>query len=122
MLVLCEMKADFPNKLTVILGAGASYDCAGKGAKANSRWRPPLAKEVFAPRFGEILGHYPRVEARLDEIRTRLSQGENVEGILGDLYDAAHRTNNYRALEIPLYLRELFWTITEDYLTGSLKV
>ena len=121
MLVLWKMDGGFPSKLTVILGAGASHDCAGKETQVNGRWRPPLAKELFAPRFDQILSHYPKVQARLDEIRTRLDQGENVEGILRDLYNAAHRTSNYWALGIPLYLRELFWTISLDYLRGSSK-
>jgi hypothetical protein len=121
MLVLLEMDGGFPSKLTVIVGAGASHDCAGKQTQVDDRWCPPLAKDVFAPRFDEILSHYPKVQARLDEIRTRLDQGENVEGILRDLYNSAQRNDNHWALGIPLYLRELFWTISRDYLGGSSK-
>jgi hypothetical protein len=121
MLVLGKMDGGFPSKLTIILGAGASHDCAANQTQVNRHWHPPLAKEVFAPRFEAILSHYPKVQARLDEIRTRLDQGENIEGILRDLYYAADRTRNYWVLGIPLYLRELFWTISLDYLRGSSK-
>jgi hypothetical protein len=75
-----------PKRLTVILGAGASHDCIPHGTiPANPLLRPPLARDVFAHCFQEILGHYPHVEARSDEIRSKLHQGQNIEKILFEI-------------------------------------
>jgi hypothetical protein len=59
-----------PRKLTIVIGAGASYDCAdGKtGAEINDQYRPPLAKDIFGTKFNKILSRYPAVTARLDEL------------------------------------------------------
>jgi len=109
-------------RLSVILGAGASHDCVPYGVSpANPTLRPPLAKDVFGIVFDEILNHYPRVQGRSDEVRRRLQNGENVEGILKDLLDCAERNNNNWFLDIPRYLRELFWTISQVYLPMSSK-
>lgn len=108
--------------LTVIVGAGASHDCASKWVSpTNARLRPPLASDIFAARFQEILEHYPRVEAHSDEIRSRLDRGGNLESLLRDFLDSAAGHGNNWCLDIPRYVRELFWTISEDYLRGSSK-
>jgi hypothetical protein len=110
-------------RLTVILGAGASYDCADPktAASVNGQYRPPLAKGIFDARFDKILEHYPKVERRLDELRTRLADSDNFEQVFRDLLDSAKRNENYWPLQVPLYLRELFWTISCDYMKGSSK-
>jgi SIR2-like domain len=109
-------------RLTIILGAGASHDCVPTGiTPANPKLRPPLARDVFAMTFDDILNHYPRVQGRSDEVRTRLKSGENVEGILKDFLDCAEHNKNNWFLDIPRYLRELFWTISQDYLPASSK-
>lgn len=106
--------------LTVIVGAGASHDCAPKWVNANNvRLQPPLASDIFGVRFQEILEHYPRVEAHSDEIRSQLDRGRNLEALLRDLLDSAARSGNNWSLDIPRYIRELFWTISEDFLRGS---
>ncbi len=116
------MSASTSRTLTIIVGAGASHDCAGSAnTQANERLRPPLAKHVFAETFQDILKNYPRVERRSDEIRTRLSKGENLEQILRDFWESAERNRNNWLLDVPRYLRELFWTISQDYLPGTSK-
>jgi hypothetical protein len=108
--------------LTVIVGAGASHDCAPKWVNANNaRLQPPLASDIFGVRFQNILEHYPRVEAHSDEIRSQLDRGRNLESLLRDLLDSAARSGNNWSLDIPRYIRELFWTISEDFLRGSSK-
>lgn len=60
------------NFLTVIVGAGASYDCVADGATDyDGSWRPPLTSNLFdlRPGFSEILQKYPRAVALSDEIR-----------------------------------------------------
>jgi hypothetical protein len=108
--------------LTVIVGAGASHDCAPKWVKPNNaKLQPPLVSDIFAVRFQDILEHYPRVEAHSDEIRSELDHGRNLESLLRDLLDSAARSGNNWSLDIPRYIRELFWTISEDFLRGGSK-
>jgi hypothetical protein len=111
------------NRLMVVLGAGASHDCADRdtAAQVNDDYRPPLARDIFARNFDRILSHYPAVTARLDELRTKLAKGGNFEEIFRALLESAERHQNYWPLQLPLYLRELFWTISLDYLRGSSK-
>ena len=110
-------------RLTILLGAGASHDCADKdtAAQINDAYRPPLAKDIFARQFDGMLSRYPAVTARLDELRTKLSIGGNFEEIFRGLLESAERHQNFWPLLLPLYLRELFWTISLDYLRGSSK-
>ncbi|MGH9353370.1 MAG: hypothetical protein ACRD2G_14615 [Terriglobia bacterium] len=112
-----------PTNLTVVIGAGASYDCAGLGVTApvNELYCPPLTKDIFAPRFNEILHRHAQVERHLDQIRTQLSQGGEFEKILRDLLESADRLQQWWPFQVPLYLRELFWTISLEYLQGSSK-
>src|SRR5579872_3054188 len=106
-------------RLTVIMGAGASHDCIPHGiVPENTQLQPPLARDVFAHGFHRILERYPRVEAHSDEIRSKLDQGKNVEKILLEFLECTGRNKNNWPLDIPRYLRELFWTISEDYLRG----
>jgi hypothetical protein len=117
------MERAISNKLTIILGAGASHDCGDRNtaAQINEAYRPPLAKGIFAQQFDAILNRYPVLTARLDELRTKLSKGGNFEEIFRGLLESAERHRNFWPLQLPLYLRELFWTISEDYLQGSSK-
>jgi hypothetical protein len=110
-------------KLAIILGAGASHDCADlrTAAQVNGTYRPPLTKDIFSATFDDILGRHPRVQKRLDELRTKLRNGGNFEEIFRELLDSAERNNNYWILQIPLYLRELFWTVSRVHLQGSSK-
>ncbi len=111
------------NTLTIILGAGASYDCADRTTanQVNVQWRPPLAREIFAQRFDGILNWYPLVTARLDELRTKLAKNGNFEELFRDLLESAERNQAYWPLQVPLYIRHLFWTISQDYYQGSSK-
>jgi SIR2-like domain len=111
-------------KLAVILGAGASRGCLGNGiaAHANNQWLPPLAKELFDRRFDPLLSRFIRLAAHLDDVRTVLSsEGSNFEKCLRDFYRSAERSGDRWPLDIPLYLRELLWTVSDEYLQGSSK-
>ena len=117
-----EMKSQ--EKLTIILGAGASRGCVGDGiaARAKAEYAPPLAREIFDDRFDPILRQFLRLAAHLDHLRTLLKvKDANFETILRDLYDSAERGDDRWSLDIPLYLRELFWTISDEYVEGSSK-
>lgn len=109
--------------LTVIIGAGASYDCVDPNDTGcfDSDYRPPLVHELFASRrpFNAILNKYPRARTRSGEIRAALTrEGGSVtlERILleireGGAYDKAD------FIQIPLYLQELLGTVGEHYVT-----
>ena len=72
-------------RLTVIVGAGASHSCAGAGDRASvADWLPPLAQELFDPRYCSVLTRYPGAEAVSDQIRTR-TKNENFEAVLRSL-------------------------------------
>ena len=85
-------------KLTVIVGAGASFDCVQENvADFDVDYRPPLTKDLFAFRgaFNRILSKYPKAEALSDQIRTRVSTGTSIEAILREfaLEEDARRRN-----------------------------
>jgi hypothetical protein len=111
------------NRLTIILGAGASHDCADRDTAAHidEAYCPPLAKEIFAHQFDGILSRYPTVTALLDELRTKLAKGGNFEEIFRGLLESAERHRTFWPLQLPLYFRELFWTVSLDYMRGSSK-
>ena len=75
-------------KLTVILGAGASYDCiAPNTASKRDNYRPPLTKDLFSlnPDFDPILARFPGAMALSPDIRNRLrgrKTSESLEEIL----------------------------------------
>lgn len=108
-------------RLTILLGAGASFGCGARGPRPNGSFFPPLAKDLFSPMFDNILSIYPRLQRRTDEIRSRLAQGQNIETILRDLYQSAEKHSRYWPFQIPLYLRVLLWGISQDYSTGTTK-
>src|SRR6266571_837981 len=72
------------NKLTVLLGAGASHDCGARRPEQSDKCHPPLAKDIFASAYDDILLWYPPLMARVDEVRTRLGKDESIEDILRD--------------------------------------
>ncbi len=111
------------SRLTVILGAGASYDCADRDTASvvNDDFRPPLAKDILARRFDGILNGYPLVTARLDELRTRLSNSGDFEQIFRTLLESAANHQKFWPLLLPVYLRELFWSVSLGYIQGSSK-
>jgi hypothetical protein len=103
------MNISFRESLAIIFGAGASYGCGAHAPRINDQCHPPLAKDIFAPCFDNVLARYPRLRNRVAEVRVRLNRGENIEGILRGLYDSAERHGKYWTFQIPIYLRHLFW-------------
>ena len=110
-------------RLTIILGAGASHGCADEATAAhvNGGFRPPLVQDLFGARFNAILDRYPGLTARLDELRNDLRNNANFEEVFRGLLESAERHRKFWPLQVPLYLRELFWTISLEYVRGSTK-
>lgn len=107
--------------LGIILGAGASHDCGAHVVEAPDK-RVPLAKDVLGESFDDVLCCFPQLDRRKDELRARLAKGENLEAVLRDFYDSARANQKFWPFQIPLYLRQLFWAISQDYMHGSTKV
>ena len=84
--------------LMVILGAGASYDSLARGppGELGSQWRPPLANELFHPRWGPYITLFPQAASLI----TDLEKPEiNVEGELEKIQNDA---TQYPRLLVPL--------------------
>jgi hypothetical protein len=108
--------------LTVILGAGSSYDCVSESTSDfDTDYRPPLAKELFALRrtFNEILHKYKGAETLSDEIRNRVNNRENMEDVLKDLYGRPSLPHIKQFLEVPLYIQELLGEVGRRFIRSG---
>ncbi len=116
----CYNAAAVGKKLTVILGAGASHDLFSTPVtRVDNLYEPPLAAELFTYRepFARILDNYPRARALAATITARVRQGESPETVLRMVRDSGeeHLVRQFR--HVPLYLQELFLTISRQYTT-----
>ena len=102
--------------LTVILGAGASYDSDPARRPppyycAYYEERPPLADELFdtRSRFNSILAKYRPLAAIATELRERVSSGENLESVLANFQerDATNQQIPSQLLAARYYLRDV---------------
>jgi len=103
--------------LTVIIGAGASYDCVDRSGSIvviDEAWRPPLVNQLFDPResFAPVLKHYPKAEALAGEIRRHLrdatgNQWLPLEQLLKQAASVGHVAVRKRYREVPYYIREV---------------
>lgn len=123
MLHLGDMNQENEKFLTVIIGAGASYDCVereiGGIANFDDDYRPPRTNELFQQRrgFSAILNKYPKVRAAAAEIRTKLAtEGTSVEKLLKQLNEERGDTFKAEFREIPLYLQELLGEVSVNFL------
>ena len=114
-----------PTTLTIVIGAGASYDCVSQGrSDIDLDYRPPLTNDIFASRrsFNGVLHKYQKVEALTDEIRTKLARGLSIEQLLREFADERIFVLRKNYFEIPFYLQELLGEISFHYVrTGSTK-
>lgn len=105
--------------LTVIFGAGASFDCVDQATgNSNSQFKPPLVNELFALRdsFSAIMDKYPRVRDVSDEIRSKmLHEKISLEKLFREMFDRddPHSVADYS--QIPLYLQELLGEVSRHY-------
>jgi hypothetical protein len=105
--------------LLVILGAGASYDALAPDMLDEvtvgdlMEYRPPLAKDLFAPRksFGAVLDKYPQCAALVGELRRRIAEGAAVEEELEHLLEEAeeHPLLHRGLTALRYYLQETLW-------------
>jgi hypothetical protein len=105
-------------RLTVILGAGASYDCISTGLpRIDEEYRPPLTSGIFEGRtpFQTILEKYPKARTLASIIGVRVKSGEALEAVLSDLRHSEEQYIIQQFRQIPLYLQELLGEISIKY-------
>ncbi|MBL7150860.1 SIR2 family protein [Candidatus Microgenomates bacterium] len=114
-------------KLTIILGAGASYSQnTDPKPLDHQEYRPPLTQGIFSRSrsFGAILHKYPLVETIASDINRRLKQNKPREGLEQILRSYEERllqgedsiiTRQF--LQVPLYLNDLFGEVSQHFTT-----
>jgi len=124
------------NLLTVVIGAGASHDCIANEPNdtpeqsritaVDPNYRPPLTQDLFTPHpaFNEILNMYQLVSGLSEEIRARTrkkknGEAEGLEQVLRQLAASRRIDTKKQVWEVPLYLQELFWTISDKYIMSG---
>jgi len=115
-----------PINLTVILGAGASFDVVNSQStdllkdRHGLRFRPPVTANLFNTHeeWADEYKKFPAVANLVQELRQSLPERHtsvNVEDFLKMLKDSPkiHRNNQFR--QIPLYLQHYFYNISTNY-------
>jgi hypothetical protein len=93
--------------LLAIFGAGASFDSVGDhpaSREPSLSGRPPLAAELFAPRFGEILGNHPDCAALVPRLRRATNIEQEIENIVTQA--SAHPDLMRQLLALRYYIRD----------------
>jgi len=101
------------DRLFVVLGAGASYDCAAQPFVSNAKLRPPLVRELFDERFQEILARYPFAQAAAADIVPLLGSDSTFQleqHIRTQYREGTHELAQRKYLALPLYLQEVLYT------------
>jgi len=110
------------DSLTIVFGAGASFDCAHPAnSEVDPQYRPPLTKDLFEfrPTFNSILAKYRRVETLSDDLRSRIQAGESIEDILRQYSSETTLQLKRQYWEIPFYLQELIWEVSLKYVRSG---
>jgi hypothetical protein len=106
-------------RLIIVLGAGASADCAsGRVHGVDARWRPPLVKDLFESRetFADVLNRYPVGQFAAADIRRLDPDSVSIEQFLRETYvDGASELVRRKFLSVPLYLQELLLAASLNY-------
>src|ERR1035437_419879 len=109
--------------LLVILGAGASADSALPDAAIPTQaqgWMPPLADELFAPRFHATLVKRCGAVVLAERVRTGVARGESLEQVLARLQaDTSDPLRAGQLLELQSYLQELLWNCGAHWNTAD---
>lgn len=115
-----------PINLTVVLGAGASFDVVNSQSKDllkdrhQLRFRPPVTSDLFNTHeeWADEYKKFPAVASLVQELRQSLPEKHtsvNVEDFLKTLKESSktHRNNQFR--QIPLYLQHYFYSVSTSY-------
>jgi hypothetical protein len=108
------------DRLFVIIGAGASFDCvpAGESIPSNDDYHPPLTAGLFRTRhagYASILARYPLAKAAAAELST-VDSAVSLETQLRERYRNSEYEHDRRIFRGVLpYLQELLYTISYEY-------
>jgi len=107
-------------KAAVILGAGASYDVHnGAVPVKDSNMRPPLARQLFEPRFWQWMSQYRGAEVLGAEL-ARLAQRQEVpfdlEAKLSEYASSKDQRTRDAFKQVPPYLRDIVNAVVGGYI------
>jgi hypothetical protein len=106
------------DRLFVIIGAGASYDCVPGDAPSDDRYQPPLTPDLFKAQregYAPILARYPLAKAAAAELAT-VQSATSLETELRERYRDSEHAHDRRIFRGVLpYLQELLYTISYEY-------
>lgn len=125
--------------LLIITGAGASYDVIDfNSTPVNEPYRPPLTKNLFYPQVPspdevpseteesgfilKCLENHPRANQIGYEFRLHFGEGDkeqNLEQYLLELKENPSFLKKSQYWSIPLYIKDLFNTISHEYLPAK---
>ena len=110
-------------KICVILGAGASFDCSNKNAPIrNLSLQPPLAKELFnigrSEEYWTTVSQYPDAIVIANEVAARARSDEEFNLELALSQYAYHKDPRIREhfKSVPPYIRDLLTRSSYEYL------
>ncbi|MBO9531586.1 MAG: hypothetical protein J7513_01245, partial [Solirubrobacteraceae bacterium] len=104
--------------LFVLIGAGASHDCASDVLRKKSAWdlQPPLVTDLFAPRFTHVLSRYPLAQMAASTIRSHRGSSMALERFLREEFrDSSHALDRRKFHAIHFYFQDLLHEISCDY-------
>lgn len=103
-----------PDRLLIVLGAGASADSASDLVPGrNNEWTPPLVRELFDNRFAGILNGYPFGQIAAADIRRVDGDSLSIEQFLRSEYGGSgSELKRRKFLSIPLYLQDVMLQVS----------
>ena len=106
-----------PDRLIVVLGAGASADSVSPHVTGTNRVRqPPLVRQLFDQRFADILNRYPMAQFAAADIRRLDQTSVSIEEFLRKEYAGSTvELTRRKFLSVPLYLQEVMLSVSCDY-------
>lgn len=121
--------------LTVIFGAGASFDSSlvwpASASNPPPAQRPPLTKDLFQPAEEiqkNLLERWPEIHAIASDVYSRLMKGEDFESALEVFVELGQQGRQQShvlpaLMALRLYLRDLIATVTDAWYraTGGLS-
>jgi hypothetical protein len=105
-------------RLFVIVGAGASFDCSSQGIPKPGGPVPPLVTGLFDPILMPTLGRYPAAQAAGAEIRKHGKDAQAIERFIREQYrDSTNLADRRKYVTIPCYLQDLLHKVSTTYTT-----
>jgi hypothetical protein len=108
--------------LLVIFGAGASFDSVDIGSHpgVNADYQPPLADDLFDPRFKRLVEMFPQLTGILDRVRG-IQRGTTPERVLEDLQGEADKypIRDQQLTAARFYLQHVLFNCGASWSSGA---